>query len=71
MSFDPGFKLRGLELYTETKSINAQIHADFIWMETFCRVTYQGSHRDQRFFRTTLQTTLYIEADSTNKVFAE
>lgn len=25
----------------------------------------------QRFFRTTLQTTLYIEADSTNKVFAE
>jgi len=32
-----------------------------------------GSHRDwsETLFRTTLQITLYIEADYTNKVFAE
>lgn len=65
--------LSGLDLYTEAKSINVQIHADSIWMETFCSVMYPGSHRDwsETLFRTTLQMTLYIEADYTNKVFAE
>lgn len=70
---DPGFKLSGLDLYRETKSINAQIHADSIWMKTFCSVIFPGSHRNcsETLFRTTLQITLYIEADYTNKVFAE
>lgn len=65
--------LSGLDLHTEAKPINAQIHADSIWMETFCSVMHPDSHRDwsETLFRTTLQITLYIEADYTNKVFAE
>lgn len=68
---DPGSELSDLDLYTETKPTNAQIHADPLWMETFCSVICQGLHRDwsETLSRTTFQTTLYTEADYTNKVF--
>lgn len=70
ISFDPGFKLSDLDVYTETKSINAQIRADPLWMETFFSVICQGPHRDwsETLFRTTSQTTLYIEADYTKSI---
>lgn len=73
ISLDPESALSDLDLYTETKSTNAQIRADPLWMETFCRVICQGLHKDwsETLSRTTFQTTLYIEADYTNKIFVE